>query len=186
MVRCLPLLTFAWLVACASPATEGVSEAASGASTAPPPFTADEIRAANPPGTERVFRVQTAGQPALLQTMRFLDGDANETRVEGAMTTLDGRPVGEPAVESHRWAELRDHAAFPVEATHRSRATCTVGAGRFDCMLYVVEELAEDGTPTTSRYYFSREHPGPPVLLEVERAGALGFRMELVELAEGS
>ena len=53
-------------------------------------------------------------------------------------------------------------------------------AGRFDCRLYTVRG-GSDESPTTSRFYFARSRPGPPVRYEVEKDGEITFRMTLVE-----
>ena len=146
----------------------------------PTPYTAEQIRNANPPGTTIVFRITENGKPVVRQTTRFVSGDVVGCVIEGHVETEDGTPVRERKRSESTWSELRDHAAFPPERARREPAACTVPAGRFECWLYTLEGDADDD-PTTSRFYFAHDRPGPPVLYEVERQGVVGFRMELIE-----
>jgi hypothetical protein len=150
----------------------------------PPPFTAEQIRDACLPGTEMVQAIERAGDAPALRVTRFVSGDDRSTVIETQMLTLSGKPLAAPERGTSTWTELRDHAAFPPDRTTREEAACTVGAGRFDCWLYTVEG-EEDGVPTTSRFYFARARPGPPVLYLVEKQGEVVYRMELLEDTRG-
>jgi hypothetical protein len=165
-----------------APATTAPAAAiASGpAATAPTPFTAEQIRDANPRGTRLVFRIEEADAPPVLREMRFTVTDDDTATIESVMLDAGGAPMGEPERSTATWTELRNHAAFPAAATTRSDATCTVPAGRFDCRLYTVRG-GTDESPTTSRFHFARTRPGPPVRYEVEKDGEITFRMTLVE-----
>ncbi len=56
----------------------------------------------------------------------------------------------------------------------------TVPTGRFDAWIYTVR--SDDGQPpTTSRFTFAMDRPGPPVLFETEQDGRVTMRMVLVE-----
>jgi len=163
----------ALLGACAAPAVEPA--------TAPTPYTAEEIRAANPVGTVLVYRIQQTGTPTVVRTMEFVRADANGARISSSTVTEGGAPVGTPSDADAPWTELRDHGAFPAARTLRSRRSCTVPGGSFECLLYTVTG-EEEGIPTVSRYWFARERPGPPVLVETEREGVVVFRMELMDV----
>ncbi len=167
-----PLLVL--IAACATTAED------EGPATAPTPYTAAEIRGANPAGTVLVYRIEQTGAPTVVRTMRFVRADADGARIESSLATEGGEPVGEPDANEAAWTELRDHAAFPEDRTIRSRTSCTVPDGTYDCVLYTVTG-AEDGIPILSRFWFAFRKPGPPVLLEIEKEGAISFRMELLE-----
>lgn len=152
---------------------------------APAPYTADEIRAAHPPGTKIVFLVEQAGLPAIHRTMIFGRADDDGTTlIEGHTTTPEGQEVAPVEEGSATWEELQQHAAFPADLTERAEAEVTVPAGRFACALYTVTTV-EDEVPTVSRYWFAHEKPGPPVLLEVQHGGVLVLRMTLLEYHKG-
>jgi hypothetical protein len=162
--------------------TEGVTAPA--AATAPTPYSAAEIREANPPGTRLVYRIEETGQPAALRVIEFVGGDAVLTTTETSMLTEQGEPVGGVDRSEATWVELRDHAAFPAASTHRTRSSVTVPAGRFEVWQYAVE-TEEGGAPVTTRFSFAVDRPGPPVLLEQELDGQVVFRMVLVEDSRG-
>ena len=157
------------------------------AATAPTPYTAEQIRDANPPGTRLVFRVERHDGPDIFSVMEFIGGDATHAGhavMESRTETEDHDPIGDVVRSEATWTELRDHAAFPSARTHRSRASVTVPAGRFDVWLYTVQ--SEPGQPpTTSRFCFALDRPGPPVLLETEQDGRVISRMVLVEDSRG-
>lgn len=197
-----PLVLLSWLAACASSGSGAAGEPASAAgadrdlavqdlaadternpdpSVATIPFTAAQIRAGCAPGTVMVQRIASEGAPTVLRTTRFLRGDDERVAMEATTTLEDGTPAGPPQEVEAAWAELRDHARFPAAMTTRTRATCEVPAGAFDCWLYTIDRSDEDGA-VVDRLYFAPAHPGPPVLFETERDGRVVMRMELLEL----
>lgn len=149
---------------------------------APRPFTAEEIRQNNPPGTELLFRIEELNEPTKMRVVRFVSDDGERAFLE--TTTIDeaGQQSGLPETSSHAWTELRDHATFSAELTTMSETTVDVRGGSFEVWLYTVEDVDRtEGFPYITRYYFAPSAPGPPVLLEVERDGGVAYRMELVE-----
>jgi hypothetical protein len=194
-----PLALLSWLAACASSGSGAAGEPAGAdrdlavqdlaadaernpdPSVATLPFTAAEIRGGCAPGTVMIQRITSEGAPAVLRTTRFVRGDEQQVVMEATTTLEDGTPAGPPQEVQSAWTELRDHARFPAAMTTRSRATCEVPAGAFDCWLYTVDRSGEDGA-VVDRLYFAPAHPGPPVLFETERDGRVVMRMELVEL----
>jgi hypothetical protein len=155
--------------------------------TAPTPYTAVQIRDANPPGTRMVFRLEEDGRAAGTRTIRFIGGiGAGDVAVMiGTGASPSGAPLGAPERSIATWSDLRDHAAFPLNRTTRRRERCTVEAGTFECWLYLVEAPGVGEAPALSRYYFADDRPGPPVLVEEERGGELVSRMELVSDSRG-
>ena len=148
------------------------------AGTAPTPYTAAEIRRANPTGTELVHRVREHGGPWRLQTLRFVSSGSGSARV-AVSTAAAGEPTpAEASTSRSSWAELRDHGAFPAERTTRVRAQVVVPAGTFDCWVYTV--LGEGDT--TSRFSFAVDLPGPPVRLETTSGDAEVLLMELLSV----
>jgi len=158
--------------------SEGVAALAS--ANAPTPYTAAQIREANPPGTRLVFRLESTGQPVALRVIEFVGGDATLAVVESSMLTEQGQPIGDVDRSEATWVELRDHAAFPATRTRRVRSTATVPVGQLDVWQYTVES-EEDGALVTTRFSFALDRPGPPVLLEQEVNGQVTLRMALVE-----
>lgn len=171
----LAVLLSPLLVACtATPAPE-LAESAVEPGLLPFPYTAEEIRLGNPPGTVLVHRLERAGSPTVLRETHFVADDGTTAGMR-EVVRQDGDVIRESAGEA-TWVELRDHASFPADAAVRAEASCEVPAGRFDCWLYTV--AGDDGSE--SRFWFARSRPGPPVLYEVEQGGEVVFRMTLVE-----
>ncbi len=168
----LAITSFAGLAACAGAGSDPE------AGTAPTPFSAAEIRAANPTGTELVYRIRDLEGPSGVQTIRFVSSGSGSARLAVTMDGFDGQPLGPAETMRSSWAELRDHAAFPADRTHRVRSTCTVPARTFDCWVYSVIQDAS----TVSRFHFALDLPGPPVRLETTRDGSEVFLMELLEV----
>lgn len=173
-----PLLAVLLLLApaCSSPGG-GDSEA-----RAPFPYTPEEIRAANPEGTELLYRVESLGSPIVLRRMTFVAADEEGATLESRTTGLHGEPFGGVDAQYATWKEMREHASFAANATIRTEEACDVAAGHYECWKYVVDEgPAADGLLVQSRFWFARSKPGPPVLMETDRGGVRVFRMELVE-----
>jgi hypothetical protein len=162
----------------ALPASPAPAPAPEDPATLPTPFTKDQIRAANPTGTELVHRVvdQREGGVSGLQTMRFTDSTSRGARVAISMASVAGKPLGVPAQASPRipWGTLRDHAAFPADRATRVRTVITLAGEALPCWLYSV--IGEGRT--TTLYWFADELPGPPVKMEIN--GAEGQLYELV------
>jgi hypothetical protein len=178
-------LLAAVLVGCASDPAPAPDE--SGPVTAEPmaptPYTADQIREGNPAGTFLVFRIETTDAPVMQRWMQFVSTDAEGAVVEGGVQDERGAAIGATERQESTWQELRDHAAFPEAKTTRSEVTCEVRSGRFECWLYTVE-TEEEGAVVTSRFYFAKDRPGPPVLVVTE-GDAATMRMELIEDSRG-
>ena len=188
----LPFVLVAFLGGCAGDKAETVQPAiitsegvaALASTNVPTPYTAAQIREANPPGTRLVFRLESTGQPAVLRVIEFVGGDATLAVLEQSILSEKGEPLGAADHSEATWVELRDHAAFPAASTDRVRSIATVPVGQFEVWKYTVE-TEEDGAPVITRFSFALDRPGPPVLLEQELDGQVTLRMALVEDSRG-
>jgi hypothetical protein len=149
---------------------------------APTPYTAEEIRAANRPGTVYRYKVETAGEPTQIRVMEFTSGTTAES-AEVKSQTLDdsGNAKGPPSVERTAWEDLRKHAEFPRAALSVAPGAIEVPAGKFEARVYTVN--APNGE--TAKFYFAKSYAGPPVLVQKERAGTRLMTMTLLERKSG-
>ena len=144
----------------------------------PTPYSAEQIRAAHPDGTEVCWQMTQDGERGPDQWMHFCECDEDGVTVR-QWAERAGEVIGAPAEQRSTWAELRDHARFDAELTTREAATVTVAAGTFSCWLYTVREVARPGV--VQQYYFAHARPGPPVLYVLTSDGEEQLRMELVQ-----
>ena len=165
------LLTCVVLAACAH-----ASPAPSAAGFAPRPFTADQIRAAMPAGTELRMRVEEQGRPPAVLHWLVTAADANGMTVKAEILDNEDHLISNEGTKTSRWDELVHHADFPAAATERSESSVQVPAGTYASIDYVVR--AADGT--VSAYHFAKQLPGPPVLTVVEKDGLVVRTMTLL------
>lgn len=177
----LAALLGALACACASPSdteARGGSSASMDESIAPRPFTAAEIRDANPAGTVLVFRLSPQGQPEMRQRFEFHETDGEVVRMGGRTIDAAGAVLQSEPAAPVSWVELRDHATFPADATVLDEVQVEVPAGAFRCKRYTVTR--PDGQVEV--FHFADDRPGPPVLMTIAAGGAEVFRMELLEV----
>lgn len=130
----------------------------------PTPYTAEQIQDAFPVGTVLEFELDEAGSERR-SVWKVEAADA-----ESVTFSFDG-VRSEPA----KWESLRLHASFPSDQAERTEAKLTTALGELDCWHYVVQ-----GEPRKD-YWFSKAHPGPPVLMTATTAaGVEVLRMEQV------
>ncbi len=146
----------------------------------PTPFTADEIRAACQAGRTLSYRIERAGQEAVIRLTRYVSGDASGAVQESWQQSADGRRLSEPEHERSTWAELQRHASFPAATTRRDEEEIDIPAGRFACLRYV--RVDEKGT---WRFWFARGLPGQPVRFEQQLRGKTVFSATLLENVPG-
>jgi hypothetical protein len=151
---------------------------------APTPYTAEQIREANPRGTRLVFRLEQTGEPTVLNVMVFVDSDAQAAVTESRVLSLSGDPIGDVGRSESTWVAFRDHGAFPADRTRRVRATVTVPAGTFDVWRYTVQPGTGQGEAVTD-FWFALDRPGPPVLMETRTGSEMTLRMVLIEDSRG-
>lgn len=151
---------------------------------APPPFTAEQIRGATAEGRTYRFRLEAAGEPAMLSEMRFVDVTAEGATMIHAAFTEEGAALGEPKAAPVTWEDLVAHARWPQAATEITEEEIDTPAGRFHCRLYTVRE-EEEGVTAVTRAWFAMTLPGAPVRHEVTVGGQVVSRMVLQSHAPG-
>ncbi len=124
------------------------------------PFTADDIREANPDGRRLLVRTRLGGL-VTFHCDSFAAGDADGCALTQVVTDASGTPVDEPRTAKVTWRELQEHAAFPAAATTIASERIATPLGELECMRYEVRR--EAGTAT---FWFAPEHPGMPVRYE--------------------
>jgi hypothetical protein len=145
---------------------------------APAPYTTEQLRDANRPGTLYRYKLEMAGEPAQIKVMEFTSGTSAEI-AELKSVTFDeaGKTKSPPEVERTPWEKIRRHGEFPRAGLKVEPGSIEVPAGKFDAMVYTVS--APNGE--TAKFYFAKSYAGPPVLVSKERAGARLMTMTLIE-----
>jgi hypothetical protein len=167
-------------------AAPGAPRAESAGSTAlnmaPTPYTADEIRASNGPGTVYRYKVEASGEPTRLVVMEFTAGTSLESaEVRNESLDESGHATSPAKLVRMGWDELRRHAEFPRAGLTVEAGSIDVPAGKFDVMLYTVR--GPEGE--TNRFYFAKSFAGPPVFLVTERGGVRVRSQALLERKAG-
>lgn len=180
--RAAALLALALCTACAGTRTEPFP-AADVLNTAPPPYTAEQIRDHHPDGSFVV--TETLGSDgALVARARteFLEPDATGVTIRfvglGAKGAEEGADAPGMRVD---WTTLRSHAYFSAADTRLEHTTVKVPAGTFDCWTYRVAGRTADGLPQESLFHFAVDRPGPPVLTIRSIDGVESDRMRMVK-----
>jgi hypothetical protein len=144
---------------------------------APTPYTADEIREACGEGRKDTYRIES-GTEVKTRVATFVKCDAEGADMEATDTKADGTST---TTKGHgTWKQFQSHASFPEGATKITEETIEVPAGKFDCWLYTVARKQGDKAITT-RMYFAKKLPGPPVKLVAEVDGKVATSMTLIE-----
>jgi hypothetical protein len=149
---------------------------------APTPYSTEQLRASNRPGTLYRYKLETAGEAAQIKIMEFTSGTSAES-AELTNQVLDegGKAKSPSTVERSSWEEIRRHAEFPRAGLTVEAGSVEVPAGKFDVAIYTLS--APNGE--TSKFYFAKSYAGPPVLLFKERAGTRLMTMTLLERKSG-
>lgn len=170
------------VTACGSPAPDEPAAAPPAAApasgeTLPTPFTAGEIREVWQPGLELVLRFRSPGREEW-QRWTVATADADGCEIDYQLLAADGQPLGEPDRKRSSWAELRDHALFPVESARRERYQRETPLGALEGWLYTVGE-PEAGTET--RMLFADRLPGAPVWMATTAGGEVVLEVVQME-----
>ena len=112
---------------------------------------------------------------------RFLEADAHGALQEQQRFTPDGAPLDEASADRVTWIGFQSHASFPEEQTTIGEERIELPAGAFECWRYTVRDGA-----SVSDFWFAKELPGMPVRMEQRDAGALVFRMVMLENVPGA
>jgi hypothetical protein len=147
--------------------------------THPTPFSAAEISRACAPGRSNTFLVERAGESPYLSRWEFTAGDEQESVGVRWTETTDGTVI-EPRTKSRAtWRELQEHASYPTVTTAVTEEVAVVPAGRFACWVYTTED---DGT--TTRAWFAKDLPGPPIMVRAEAGGSIVFSSTLMAVTD--
>lgn len=143
----------------------------------PTPYTANQIREAHPEGAVVTAQmVRSDGTTVLLRTV-FHDHSEQGTAFTTEQKDPLGNLVGQPQTNRASWEELRQHAIFPRETTRRSESTVTTALGTQACWKYEVND-----NQTRRVMWFSKSHPGAPVLMEEYLGEELQYRIETTSI----
>jgi hypothetical protein len=146
-----------------------------------PPFSASQIQAAFQPGLQLTFRLVETGRPPVTSEWDVRSVTSETVTIRFTMRNADELVLGDPTDKTQTWAELEEHATFPVEATTWTDESVTVPAGTFPRARTYVVSRVEDGKPLEDHYTFALSLPGPPVRLVTKRFDEELLLMELVE-----
>ena len=161
----------------------GAPPGASAPEMAATPYSAEEIRAANRPGTLYRYKVEAPGEPAIIKVMEFVGGTPEGGDVKGRVLDESGKEKEPAKVEHASWEELRRHAEFPRAAvTVEPGGSIEVPAGKFETTIYTVKAPGGE----TAKFYFAKSYAGPPVLFVKERDGKRLMTSTLIERKSGS
>jgi hypothetical protein len=144
---------------------------------APIPFTADVLQAGMPKGTRMMFGV-TQADGRVIRMMEVVESDATKVGMMQGVRTPEGKTLEQPKKVVSTWQELETHGHFPAENTKRVEEKVKVAAGEYDSWHYTVTNPAD--STMTKEFWFAKELPGPPVLMEAKKAEMTGMRMELI------
>lgn len=151
-----------------------------GMGMAPTPYSAEQIREGNPPGSWKRYRV-LRGENVMIQEFEFLlHHEPDKAWMKAKILDEDGTEVQNAEMPPTSWLALQAHASFDKARTLIGRETLAVEAGEFDCWTYAVD--AESGEQ--SFYWFALDLPGPPVLMVTRKDGKQSARMELTALGQ--
>lgn len=164
------------LAACAARVPITAAEPPAEATMLPTPYTAEQIRDAMPVGTR--ITLQQATPQGVVGRMAW----TVVTATPEGMSMLE-QPEGAPAdagtVDDYTWQALRDHARFPAATTTRERTAWADVLGHHEGWHYVRTEDTDAG-PVLHHFWFSDDHPGPPLRMTQERGPVTLFEMTVV------
>ncbi len=147
---------------------------------APTPYTAAQIHEGCSDRTA-TFRLERAGKPTMMQSMRFTDANEKNALLEVAVWPERGGAPGKGPGRRVSWSALQAHASFPNEATKIVDAKIETPVGTLACLVYTVTK-----GDTVNRFCFAKALPGPPVLLTSVVKGGRVFSMTLVKHRDGT
>ena len=192
-VRCcgtIALLALTYVLGCGHESTPPVTPTASAASSAAPaasnrapemapaPYSAEQLRDANRPGTLYRFKVEASGEPTQVSVMELTTGtSAEDAEVKNEIFDEAGQSKGPAKIDRKSWAELRKRGEFPRDVVSVEPGNIEVPAGKFDATIYTVHLPNSE----VMRFYFAKSYAGPPVLSYTERAGVRLFTSTLLE-----
>ena len=146
------------------------------ADSAPAPFRREEIRAGYRRPRVVRFLVEPTGSDSVLQVWNFEAGDETGVEREVQAFSAAGEPLEEPERSWISFDEMHAQTSFPARTARVRKEKIGLPAGRFDCLVYTVDE-----GPVERRLWYSRDLPGMPIRLEIRAGGGLRVRTSLIE-----
>jgi hypothetical protein len=145
---------------------------------APTPFTADEIRRASRRGHTTRVLMERAGEEPVVRVTEFVAVNPEAAEMRFRVETPNGTD-GDGITVTAAWTELQAHASYPQDAVAIEDDDVDLGWGHLSCHRYTVV----DGD-TTATHWFSKAHPGMPVLTEVRVGSDLVARTTVLSIEE--
>lgn len=130
------------------------------------PFPAAALRDGIPAGTTTIYRIEETGKQPYLQHTTFATVSPEGCTFEVQNTALDGTPQGDKQRAAATWDQLESHAHFPRDRTTITEEPVDTPAGTFEAARYDIRR-DHDGQTVTTRMWFARKLPGPPVKMEI-------------------
>lgn len=137
----------------------------------PAPFTAEQIRDATKNGRTYRYKVEVPNKPTKEYTITFRNVDEGGAEISN----------GSDSSKRMAWLTLQQHSEFPKDKVTKRDEKLKTPAGKFECVVYVVEGENEE----IWTYYFAKKLPGAPVFFYVERHGKRLRTTTLIEHLAG-
>lgn len=147
---------------------------------APAPFEAAMIRHAAFEGKQMLYHIQSRDAEPILRLTTYIECHDTHVVFEFEEMDAEGNQINSTVEGEATWEELESHAQYPAPMTEVIDTELEVVAGTFDCWLYEVKIISEDG-PGKIRAYFAKSRPGPPIRFEQYVSDELMYVMELVD-----
>lgn len=144
----------------------------------PTPYTAEQIRDAWKEGLRITNRTRTPGGETMATTTVVKWSKEKVTFAEQTLNA-DGTAAGEPTTGTATWAELRDHARFPVSTTSREHVNRKTAYGEIEGWLYTTS-----GDGSISNFFFADEYPGSPLYFSSSKDGTIVFEVAQIARTE--
>lgn len=160
----LLLLVAACATPPASPEQPATAAAKPATELAPFPYTAAQIRDANPPGSAYLFLLTNPDGTQDMELTRFVSNTDDVSTMHYRRWRV-GAPVGELVKADAPWEDLKRHASFPAAQTTVTEARVRTPLGEIPAMQYAV---ARDGKTTT--FTFHQQTSGAPWHMETTAA----------------
>jgi hypothetical protein len=138
----------------------------------PAPYTAEQLRDATKEGRTYRFKVEVPDKPTKEYAITFRKVDKGGAELS----------TGGDSAKRVGWLALQQQSEFPKDKVTTRREKLKTPAGKFDCMVYVVD--GEDGEVFT--YYFPKKLAGAPVFFHVDRDGKRLRTTTLIEYVPGN
>ena len=179
------MLLLAALFACAHPVAPVAAPTAPSATPAPASeedhlpylFTPDQLRDSLVEGTVIRMRIETAGQPTVVEQWTFSHHSAESVNIHTLTLDEAGKQLSDDGDAPAAWEELQKHGTFPAARSTLTRAPWDGPRGHTDAVIIAVADADDSGHPLTKTYVFSAAEPGPPLSFTIQAEGMQVFAM---------